>query len=130
MLYLHEMQEGEVDGLAMTKEARMCVESCREWYQAFSNFGKGEERSVKELLAVANIIESLSAQLDQVTRERDAAIRQQLEADKNNPFACNFCKHDEVCDGRLLACGDCDMDCPCNTCIDHDKWQWRGVEVE
>ena len=80
--------------------------------------------------AAANMIESLSAQLEQVTRERDAAIRQQLEAYKNNPFACNFCKHDEVCDGRLLACGDCDMDCPCNTCIDHDKWQWRGVEVE
>lgn len=56
----------------MNEEARKCVESCREWYQAFSNFGKGEERSVKELLAVANIIESLSAQLDQVTRERDA----------------------------------------------------------
>ena len=78
----------------------------------------------------ANLIESLSEKLEQVTHERDAAIRQQLENDKNNPFACNFCKHDELCDGRLIACGDCDMDCPCNTCIDHDKWQWRGVEVE
>lgn len=114
----------------MNEEAKRCAESCREWYQAFSNFGKGNERSVKDLLAVADLIESLSAQLDQVTRERDAAIRQQLEADKNNPSACKSCKHDEVCDGRLLACGDCDMDCPCNTCIDHDKWQWRGVEVE
>lgn len=107
--------------MAMTEEARELVELLRD----------EDNCNVLDYIDdAADLIESLSAQLDQVTRERDAAIRQQLEADKNNPFACNFCKHDEVCDGRLLACGDCDMDCPCNTCVDRDKWQWRGVEEE
>ena len=75
-------------------------------------------------------IEDVFAELDQLKRERDATIRQMMEADKANPFACVFCKHDELCDGRVLVCGDCEMDCPCNTCIDHSNWKWRGVEVE
>lgn len=45
----------------MTDEAKRCVESCREWYQAFSNMGKGNEPSVKELLTTADLIESLAA---------------------------------------------------------------------
>ena len=76
----------------------------------------------------ADLIESLAAELEQVKRERNAAIRQLLEADKNNPFACSYCKHDDVCDGRLAVCGDCGMDgCPCNTCINHSNWQWRDI---
>lgn len=136
----------------MTDEAKRCVESCREWYQAFSNMGKGNEPSVKELLTTADLIKSLAAELERVKqecdglsimltsatsaaetykRERDAAIRQMLEADKNNPFACSFCKHDKVCDGRLPVCGDCGMDgCPCNTCFNHSNWEWCGAKEE
>ena len=36
----------------------------REWYQAFKNFGKGDELAVQEFLEVAELIESLAAKLD------------------------------------------------------------------
>ena len=36
----------------------------REWYQAFKNFGKGNEKAVKELLEAADLIESLATDLD------------------------------------------------------------------
>ena len=57
----------------MTDEVKRCVESCREWYVAFSSFGKSNESSVKELLDTADMIESISAELEQVKRERDEA---------------------------------------------------------
>ena len=36
----------------------------REWYQAFKNFGKGDELTVKELLEAADVIDSMAADLD------------------------------------------------------------------
>ena len=36
----------------------------RVWYQAFKDFGKGNESRVKELLEAADLIESMSADLD------------------------------------------------------------------
>jgi len=47
----------------------------REWYQAFKNFGKGNEPTVKELLEAADLIESMAADLDtlrQFTKELSA----------------------------------------------------------
>lgn len=44
----------------------------REWYQAFKKFGKGNEQTVKEFLEVADLIESMAADLDtlrQFTKE-------------------------------------------------------------
>lgn len=35
----------------------------REWYQAFKNFGKGNERTVHEFLEAADLIESLAVQV-------------------------------------------------------------------
>lgn len=64
--------------------------------------------------AAADLIESLSAQLEQVTRERDAAIKY---IDKN----CETCAH--LGDGEYVS-NDC-MDCMRNC-----NWQWRGVEVK
>ena len=123
------------------------------WYANWVRMIPAESAAEKmRNLEAADLIESLAAELEQVkqerdglnillgqaqsmletrTRERNAAIRQLLEADKNNPFACSYCKHDDVCDGRLAVCGDCGMDgCPCNTCINHSNWQWRGIQKE
>lgn len=36
----------------------------REWYQAFKNFGKGNELTVQEFLEAADLIDSMSADLD------------------------------------------------------------------
>ena len=41
--------------------AKRAAEICREWYVAFRNMGKGEEKCVLELLDVADTIEALEA---------------------------------------------------------------------
>ena len=41
--------------------AKRAAEICREWYVAFRNKGKGEEKCVLELLDVADTIEALEA---------------------------------------------------------------------
>lgn len=97
----------------MTDEAKRCVETCREWYQVFVNFGRGDERSVNELLAVADLIESLSAELEQVKDERDGLLKQ-LRGD------CGICAHWQECVDSDFACCHSYPNC----------WQWRGVQEE
>lgn len=92
----------------MNEEVRKCVEICREWYQAFSKFGKGEESSVKELLEVANLIESLSAQLD-------AAVR-----DMGMTAHCDICGHHRKNGGDCIGFSECGQHRP--------RWKWRGAE--
>ena len=41
--------------------AKRAAEICREWYVAFRNMGKGEEKCVLELLDAADTIEELEA---------------------------------------------------------------------
>lgn len=54
----------------MVITAKQSAEICREWYCAFRNMGKGEEKSVLELVDVAGTIEALeSAQLKWVSVE-------------------------------------------------------------
>lgn len=60
----------------------------------------------------ADLIESLSAELEQVKRERDAAVETMAE----NP-RCETCKH--YTPGYF-----------CLGCKRGDKWQWRGVKEE
>ena len=45
----------------MVLTAKMAAEICREWYVAFRNMGKGEEKCVLELLDAADTIEALEA---------------------------------------------------------------------
>lgn len=63
--------------------------------------------------AAANLIESMSAQLDQVTRERDAAV----EDLRTKAYYCETCAH--YTPGYF-----------CPGCRNKSNWQWRGVEVE
>lgn len=68
----------------------------------------------------ADLIESISAELEQVKRERDAAVEDFTEAMKHSE-SCIFCKHLNVIDDD----GGCDMPkiLPGESC-----WQWRGAK--
>ena len=135
MLYLHEMQEGEVDGLAMTEEAKMCVEWLNHYiktdtahkviaHYVFGHNGDcgdyGEDWMWLDDICkqVINLIESLSAQLDQVTRERDAAVEDLKYVGKIDGTFCEICKHqpEEDCEKRRFE----NMDC----------FEWCGMEKE
>lgn len=62
--------------------------------------------------AAADLIESLSAELEQVKRERDAAVRDLV-------HLCAICVHDR---------GFYEFDdAVCTQCCDNSKWQWRGA---
>ena len=65
----------------------------------------------------ADLIESMSEQLEKVTRERDAAVSDFTEF-ANIAAICVFCK-------------DFEFDKPCGKDISReDCWRWRGVEKE
>lgn len=117
----------------------------REWYQAFKNFGKGNELTVKEFLEAATLIESLAADLDtlrqftvelsarneelrnekttlalrvkQFKAERDAVMR---DMNKN----CASCKYAGYNNPGSDGCPYVEQ------CQNYRKWQWRGVQKE
>lgn len=66
--------------------------------------------------------------IQQFERERDAAVVQLKEVDKEGLFRCSHCIHDELCNDGLTSCVDCDKECPCHTCRNSSNWQWRGVQ--
>ena len=102
--------------MAMNEEARKCVQALQNSIRnGFYWIGNAEfSMPCKGMI---HLIESLSAQLDQVTRERDAA----------------FAKLESIDRGK--GCATCSLYKPrhytltCKTCKKCDKWQWRGVEV-
>lgn len=107
----------------MTDEAKRCVETCREWYQAFTNFGRGDERSVKDLLAVGNMIESLAAELEQVKRERDAAVE---DMQKTPITLCNACAHYHT----AFPCAGGKYTDKIHLSIACSMFEWRGVKED
>lgn len=64
----------------------------------------------------ARKIERITAQLEQVTRERDAAVE-----DLSAHRPCDACSLYE------LQSNDCMR---CRRYTEHPMWEWRGVEVE
>lgn len=69
--------------------------------------------------------------IQQLERERDAAVKQLKDVDTVDLLYCSHCKHEELCDDNLNSCDDYEKDCPCHTCVDMCNWQWRGIqEVE
>lgn len=72
------------------------------------------------------------AYIQQLERERDAAVAQLKEVDVSSYFECAHCKHEELCDSPVWPCNDCDNEeCPCHTCSEGSNWQWCGAqEVE
>ena len=64
------------------------------------------------------------AQLDQVTRERDALLEIVKKLGE-----CNYCKHDSYCPHTIQDCMNCkDENCKCHSCGHQSEWQWRGVQ--
>jgi len=92
-------------------------------------------------LKAADLIESLFAQLDQVSQERDglsimltsatsAAETYKRERDAavdDISRECHKCKHFKVLFNGCTPDYDCDRS---DVCRDNDNWQWRGVEKE
>lgn len=115
----------------MTEEARKFLELLR--YIGGKNVGKRDKPPhidtfgdlyLEDMFAKsADLIESLYAQLEQVTKERDAAV-EDLKLIISGDLSCVICGHyayDEDDESRI--CADCDVDT-------YSNWQWRGMEVE
>lgn len=71
----------------------------------------------------ARKIERMTAQLEQVTRERDAAV-EDLKDELKKHSIISMCEHCMYKPADDYIPNDC-MDCV-NSC----NWQWRGVEVQ
>ena len=113
----------------MTEEAKRCVEALRDninnGFLLVGGFNGNVHAS-----EIIHLIESLSAQLGLVTRERDAALEDLREADMID------CMHCKAYNTNIITC-QCDcinckiVNCACKTCDRNSNWQWRGVqEVE
>ena len=112
----------------MTEEAKLIVETLHYCEESGARCG-GCPSGVLRCLSpskIADLIESLSAQLDQVTRERDAAVR-------DARGVCRACIHynGHYPTGNIMSC------CKFEECAhgaddweSEDHWQWRGEEVE
>ena len=108
----------------MTEEVRKCVEVlryCEESGACCGGCPSGKnEQGIPNCYSqshIADLIESLSAQLDQVTRERDAAVKGLARY-----RGCIDCARydEEIVKTNPL----------CDGCSFGSKWQLRGVEVE
>lgn len=105
----------------MTEEAKRTVETlryceesgarCGECPNGFNDKGVPNCHSMN---AIADLIESLSAELEQVKRERDAAVE-----DLKGDSFCRTCAH--------YGNGEC-ISNDCHDCINRYNWQWRGVK--
>lgn len=108
----------------MTEEAKLAADTLRKManFKQFLAFPQDTGRIIN---ACADQIESLSAQLEQVTRERDAAV-DELKGE------CDVCANRKDCTApkcRKSQHKECE-ECPCRTCIYDTNWKWEGVEVE
>ena len=72
----------------------------------------------------------LKAELETVKRERNAAI-----LDMKEYTHCGYCKHQNKnivkCTEFDFCCDKCDaVGCECVSCdeIEHQNWQWRGLQ--
>lgn len=120
------MQEGEVDGLAMNEKAKTIANALRECANEIICADCNMTRCDNEctLIAAAFLIESLSAQLDQVTRERDSAVEDLsgycgVCIYKTLPNAYEFCRNCKHSNRHYFTNEPA-----------LNNWQWRGVEVE
>lgn len=98
----------------MTEEARTIVGKLRCAETELKEVGAAYFEE-DDFGSAADLIESLSAQLDQVTRERDAAVR-----DMTLGRICATCRHHN--NSATSKCAGC--------LSWHSNWQCSGVEVE
>ena len=101
--------------------------------------------------SLADLIESLSAELEQVkqerdglnillgqaqsmletrTHERDAAVEKLKRADVDC-IQCKFSLSTAPCHESDFNCAECKVtNCVCKDCTDNSNWQWRGIQEE
>ena len=114
----------------MTDEAKWCVDMLREGACcsycaiAFPTVGypypcEERIRTNGNMDKAANLIESISAELEQVKRERDAAV-EDVRLAVCDDLKCSTCMYKG---NESHMCDDCDVHTFCN-------WQWRGVKEE
>ena len=85
----------------------------------FEGIEKGKE-------AGTAIISKLEAELEQVKRERDAAVKDLKDSDETCEYCANYEGHIREC--NLDCNGSCKKnDCKCKGCRG-EHWQWRGVK--
>lgn len=103
-------------------------DDCEDYYDSCKNCPNNFDGGRREL---AVHLADATVRIQQLERERDAAVEQLKEVDRVDLFRCSHCIHDELCNDGLTSCIDCDKDCPCHTCKNGSNWQWSGVqEVE
>ena len=100
---------------------------------------------------IADLIESLSAELEQVkqerdrlnillgqaqsmletrTHERDAAVEDLKQADVDC-MKCKFSLSTAPCHESDFNCAECKVaNCVCKDCTDNSNWEWRGIQEE
>lgn len=119
----------------------------RDWHESFVQFGKGNEKAVQELLEAADLIESMAAEMEDMTArykiaddcdkkkgemneklyaelatvkaERDAAVADitRMVQEPYDPCYCDYCKLTEE-------------ECAKSNCRGRNAFVWRGVQKE
>ena len=69
----------------MVLTAKRAAEICREWYVAFRNKGKGEEKCVLELLDAADTIEAMEA-----AQPKWISVEERLPYEPGEVMACLY----------------------------------------
>ena len=100
----------------------------RAWHKAFKDFGKSNETKVKELLEAADLIDSLAADLEDMTARykiADDCAKKKGEMNEK-PFA-------ELSAGKAERDATDVNEQPWATCARSTafgNWEWRGVTKE
>ena len=103
----------------MNEEARLVesfgysINAAQELQKKSKECAYSAEFLYSQLRHAVNVIESLSKQLEQVTRERDALLNE-LRGE------CNLCTHWQECLDGVYS----------GVRVDDSCWEWKGVEVE
>lgn len=111
------------------EELRAICKGCRERYPNWDCWGcpnYADVELVQHEQSQADRIEKLEAELEQVKRERDAAVKDLKDSDEACEYCANYEGHIREC--NLDCYGSCKKnDCKCNGCRG-EHWQWRGVK--
>ena len=97
----------------MTDEAKRCVEKLRNTAESLKKDSMAYF-SDEDFILAADLIESLAAELEQVKRERDAAVE-----DLSAHRPCDACGLYELQGVRCMQC---------RRYTERPYWQWRGVK--
>ena len=115
----------------MTDEIKLTIDTLRYCEESGARCGECpsgvDEKGIPRCHSqahIADLIESLASELEQVKLERDEALEHVKVLG-----ACAYCRHDSFCKSTIPDCMNCkDESCPCYTCGHQSKWQWCGAK--